>query len=964
MFYELGGKRSARNNRHKERSRNADQIIANFAQNHLKETPLNKRFRTSIEPPKDAMWDVNHNPVGQYQIAMGEKQIPSNMVFPTPVNDVPFLYSNQCSLQQNFQHNAEDIHRFPAPTDNLPNFDWWEPVQSQSRAAEETSSQNCDFFMDLLPEYYLPDELPPLEQWPINSEQALGPEVNNIITEDVMLNNQISRGLEEQLKCGFDSSWDDYESVLESMKSMTPTALESEKTKIHITCFDDNGSGSKPMNMKKSSGSLVDFFEYSGSGSAGHANIKKPSVSLADSFTASQIKEHLSSFILHKKGTLENTPPTVNQNTCQLCFMDKLLLTPAPIYCSSCDLRIKHNVGYYRSTEEDTNTQQHSFCMTCFKGSRGATVLSRGGSISKATLHKTKNDDEKEDSWVQCDRCQHWQHRICGLYNNETDSEGKAEYVCPKCCLKEMDKGKRISFPKTALGAKHLPTTNLSDHIEQRLFRRLKQEREETARFQGVQLEKLPEAEGLVVRVMASVDKELEVKKQFRDIFHGQYYPEKTAYRSKLILLFQRTQGIDLCLFGMYVQEFGSDCDGPNKRSVYISYLDSVKYFEPERKTASGESLRTFVYHEILIGYLEHCKKRGFATCYVWACPPKGEDYIFYCHPKTQKTPQKDELRQWYNSMLNKAAADGIVVDQTNLYDHFFEPAKCGNIKISVARLPYFDGDYWSETAENISKKLDEEESLGGLLSKLPSKRKLMAMGHNELTRDALVMQRLGKAILPSKENFMIIRLQHICTYCHEVILPRSRWSCKQCNKIQSCSRCYRGRKHRCHSGKYVTPLTKDILSDVPLDTKDNDEVLANNFFATRNDFLNKCQSSEYQFHTLGHAKYSSMMILYHATYNLLVQPKGDTYHTQKLTQPSTSQPENKQPQNQYLLTLSRALVHASRCKSKDCSYPYCETIRNLTCHASRCSIRHVRKQQCLSPALRTKKIQSNDGQQ
>ena len=45
-------------------------------------------------------------------------------------------------------------------------------------------------------------------------------------------------------------------------------------------------------------------------------------------------------------------------------------------------------------------------------------------------------------------------------------------------------------------------------------------------------------------------------------------------------------------------QEYGDDCTPPNKRCVYISYLDSVQYFRPR-------VLRTQIYHELICAYMK-----------------------------------------------------------------------------------------------------------------------------------------------------------------------------------------------------------------------------------------------------------------------------------------------------------------------------------------------------------------------
>ena len=137
---------------------------------------------------------------------------------------------------------------------------------------------------------------------------------------------------------------------------------------------------------------------------------------------------------------------------------------------------------------------------------------------------------------MQCDKCEAWQHQICALFNGSRNEGGQAEYTCPNCYIQEVETGERKPLPQSAvLGAKDLPRTILSDHIENRLFKRLKQERQDRANHFGKSIDEVPGAEGLVVRVVSSVDKKLEVKPKFLEIFQEENYPTEFPYKSKVL---------------------------------------------------------------------------------------------------------------------------------------------------------------------------------------------------------------------------------------------------------------------------------------------------------------------------------------------------------------------------------------------------------------------------------------------
>lgn len=98
-----------------------------------------------------------------------------------------------------------------------------------------------------------------------------------------------------------------------------------------------------------------------------------------------------------------------------------------------------------------------------------------------------------------------------------------------------------------------LPTTTLALYLEERVNNFLRAED--------------ADAHEVTIRIVSSSDKILDARMLMKERFQEEF-PNQFPYRTKAMFVFEEIDGVDVCFFGMHVQEYGSDCQAPNTRWV------------------------------------------------------------------------------------------------------------------------------------------------------------------------------------------------------------------------------------------------------------------------------------------------------------------------------------------------------------------------------------------------------------
>ena len=628
--------------------------------------------------------------------------------------------------------------------------------------------------------------------------------------------------------------------------------------------------------------------------------------SLLECFTPDEVRTHLASLRLSDANPAAKGQPMsarrrdaesekaivgITEQACRACGVERLTFEPPPLYCYSCVARIKRGQVYYHIPPHVTGgeVRKDAWCNACYNAINGSIEV-EGTKYAKSQLAKKKNDDDLEEPWVQCDYCNGWYHQICVLFNGRRNEGGEAPFTCPSCILSQLEKKERTpttTRPSSQLPASVMPQTRLSYFLEERLRKVMGHERNERARQLGKPVEEVPAAEGVDDSRRLLGGEEAGDEAALHERVQGSKVPLEFPYRSKVLLLFQKIEGVDVCLLGIYVQEYGSDCPAPNNRRVYLSYLDSVKYFRPsgiQVAAEGGGALRTFCYHQILIGYLQYIKQRGFTSCFIWrALRFRGRITSCTATRRSRRRPRATNCasgisrcfvrrRRRASSSLSATFTTSITSETRTTTSRL--PRSCRISTEITSRVSPRIGS----RASSRSKPRRRRRTRGRRGARPRARRRRGRAGREsasgrelpKLELDTELMKKLGTTIANMRHDFIMVHLAHQCTQCRKCIADDNRWYdstpaangavfelCQECHDVEQALPAH---EKRLTNGR---DLVCERVEELP-DIKEDGEVMESEFFDTRQAFLSLCQGNHFQFDSLRRAKHTTMMVLYH----------------------------------------------------------------------------------------------------
>jgi len=128
-------------------------------------------------------------------------------------------------------------------------------------------------------------------------------------------------------------------------------------------------------------------------------------------------------------------------------------------------------------------------------------------------------------------------------------------------------------------------------------------------------------------------------------------------YTNKAVFAFQRLDGKEVAVLGMYVHEFGAEAPAPAAGRVYLECIDSIPLHGPERSDERQRLLTSIVH-----GYLAFIRSEGYTHLHLRVPPPSAEhSHIFAYRSLSVRLEATLRMAHWYKRLLDGAKAARLV---------------------------------------------------------------------------------------------------------------------------------------------------------------------------------------------------------------------------------------------------------------------------------------------------------------